>query len=64
MLKDDTVSAEEKNKHLKECIERIEYSRERPQRVRRKEHEKRGEILPTGSVWTTPPIDIDVTLKV
>ena len=50
MLKDDTVSAEEKNKHLKECIERIEYSREKPQRA--------------GNAWTTPPINISVTLKV
>ena len=64
MLKDDTVSAEEKNKHLKECIERIEYSRERPQRVRRKADEKKGETLPVGSVWTTPPINIEVALKV
>ena len=44
MLKDDTVSAEKKNKHLKECIERIEYSREKPQRVRRKEYEKSCQI--------------------
>lgn len=64
MLKDDTVSAEKKNKHLKECIERIEYSREKPQRVRRKEYEKKGETLPTGATWTTPPINMDVTLKV
>lgn len=64
MLRDDTVSAEEKNKHLKECIDKIEYSRERPQRVRRKADEKKGETLPVGSVWTTPPINIEVTLKV
>jgi DNA invertase Pin-like site-specific DNA recombinase len=64
MLIDDTVSAEEKNKHLKECIDKIEYSRERPQRVRRKADEKKGETLPVGGAWTTPPINIEVTLKV
>ena len=64
MLKDNTVSAEEKNKHLKECIERIEYSREKPRRVRRTEDDKMNEALPIVNGWTTPPINIEVKLKV
>ena len=63
-LKSDSVSAEEKNALLKECIERIEYSREKPQRLRRKPDEKKGETLSVGGAWTTPPIDIEVKLKV
>lgn len=50
-LMDDDVSAEEKNKFLKACIERIEYSRERPQ----KQAWKR---------WSNPPMNIDVKLNV
>lgn len=50
-LMDDEVSAEEKNKFLKTCIERIEYSRERPQRT-------------DGNKWTNPPMDIEVKLNV
>lgn len=63
-LLDEEVSAEEKNRLLKECIERIEYYRERPQRVRRKPGEKKGESLTTGATWSTPPIELDVKLKV
>lgn len=63
-LKSDSVSAEEKNTLLKECIERIEYSREKPQRMRRKPDEKKGETLSTGASWTTPPINIEVKLRV
>ena len=49
-LVDDEVSAEEKNKFLKACIERIEYSRERPQHI--------------GCEWTNPPMHIEVKLNV
>lgn len=50
-LVDDEVSAEEKNKFLKACIERIVYSRERPQHI-------------GGREWTNPPMHIDVKLNV
>lgn len=50
-LKDPSVNAEEKNRLLKECIERIEYHREKPQRAE-------------GVLWTDPPIELDVKLKV
>lgn len=63
-LMDDNVSAEEKNRHLKECIDRIEYYRERPERLRRKPGEKKGSVFNTGASWSTPPVEIDVKLKV
>lgn len=62
-LQDDTATAGLKNTLLKACIERIEYSREKPQRIKRKQGEKKG-VLPTGGQWTTPPIVLDVKLKV
>jgi hypothetical protein len=49
MLSDDNAPAQLKNNLLKACIERIEYSREKPVR--------------NGRNWTEPPINIDVKLK-
>jgi hypothetical protein len=49
MLSDDDAPALLKNNSLKDCIERIEYSREKPVR--------------NGGNWTTPTINIDVKLK-
>lgn len=63
-LRDPKVSAEDKNTLLKACIERIDYYRERPQRVQRKPGEKKGESLSVGGDWTKPPIEIDVKLRV
>ena len=63
-LKNPDVDAQEKNRLLKACIERIEYSREAPQRVKRKPGEKKGTTLSVGGTWTTPPIEIDVKLRV
>ena len=62
-LQDDNAPAAQKNALLKACIERIEYSKERPQRIKRKQGEKKG-ALPTGGQWTSPPIVLDVKLKV
>ena len=68
-LQDDAVSIQEKNKLLKLCIERIEYSREKPQRI--KSQRKRMTIngkrtttspLQTGANWTNPPIILDIKL--
>lgn len=47
---DPDVDAQEKNRLLKACIERIEYHRDRPQRV--------------GGKWNNPPIELDVRLRV
>lgn len=63
-LNDPSRSAKEKNMLLKACIERIEYRRDRPERVKRLPGEKKGERLRVGGKWTEPPIEIDVRLKV
>ena len=70
-LRNPKKEAEEKNLHLKTCIERIEYKREKPERIR--STAKRVTIngrrikpdgLNTGANWTNPPIELDVKLKV
>lgn len=72
-LKDPELDAQTKNRLLKACIERIDYSREKPQRIKSKQvryydkEQKRTRWkspLPTGGNWTTPPIELDVKLKV
>ena len=64
-LNDPNKSVEEKNKHLKDCIERIEYYREAPSRSKRKQGEKKGTTSKTaGGRWDTKPIEVDVKLKV
>lgn len=74
-LHDPEVEAEQKNRLLKACIERIDYNREKPERVKNPEKrtKKNGRVkgrslkpnpLKTGATWTTPPIEIDVKLKV
>lgn len=71
MLNDETAPIEQKNKLLKACFERIEYHREKPQRM--KSNAKRVTIngkrikpdgLQTGANWTNTPIELDVKLKV
>ncbi len=61
-LKDDTVSAEEKNRLLKACIEKIIYSREELYRLT----DENGKYLKGkhGGVWNEPPIKLDVKLRV
>ena len=54
-LHDEKKSADMKNKLLKACIERIEYSKERAARQKSKKN--------VGNGWSNPPIDIDVILK-
>lgn len=72
-LKDPNVDAQRKNKLLKACIERIEYSREKPQRIKsqqvryydpERKQTRSKSTLKTGGNWTTPPIELDVKLKV
>lgn len=71
MFKDalDALNAPEadaalQNKLLKACIDRIEYSREKPHRITREEAEKQGVPLRVGGRWSDPPIDLDIRLKV
>ena len=76
-LLDPEVDALQKNRLLKACIERIEYKREAPERVKNPEKRTRkngradgkGRILRPHPLdrhaqWTTPPIDVDIKLKV
>ena len=71
-LKDDSISVQDKNDLLKACIERIDYSREKPERIKSQKvyyydpiekKSKSKSPLTTGGNWTTPPIEIDVKLN-
>jgi hypothetical protein len=72
-LRDPAVDAQQKNRLLKACIERIDYSREKPQRIpskqvryydKEKKRTRYKSPLNTGGNWTSPPIELDVKLKV
>lgn len=72
-LRDPEADAQTKNRLLKACIERIEYHREKPERLKSQqvrfyspEHKKTISRSPlgTGGNWTSPPIELDVKLKV
>jgi hypothetical protein len=72
-LKDENVSAQEKNRLLKACIERIEYSKEKPVRIKSQQIRYYDKTLKktryksplnTGGNWTTTPIELDVKLRV
>ena len=72
-LKNDKFSAEDKNTLLKACIERIEYNREKPERMKSQKvyyydpaekKTKSKSSLNIGGNWTTPPMEIDVKLAI
>lgn len=72
-LEDPEKDAEDKNRLLKDCIERIDYKRERPERIKsqqvlyydkERKRTRHKSPLNTGGNWTKPPIDINVKLKV
>lgn len=72
-LRDPEKDAQTKNKLLKACIQRIEYKRDKPERLKSQQvryydkEQKRTRsksTLKTGGNWTTPPIELDVKLKV
>jgi hypothetical protein len=72
-LEDPERDAESKNRLLKDCIERITYNREAPQRIKsqqvlyydkEKKRTRHKSPLNTGGNWTKPVIDLDVKLKV
>ena len=56
-LNDPKITAEKKNRLLKACIDKIVYNREKPNRAE-------GNMAKYGSVWSTPPIETDVKLRV
>ena len=62
-LKNPEADAALQNMLLKACIDKIVYSRERPYRITREEAEKQG-ITPARGLWSNPPIELDVKLKV
>ena len=64
-LKNPKIDPAEKNMHLKSCIDRIDYNRQKPERLTRKPGEKKGTVFETsGGHWSNPPIEINVKLKV
>lgn len=72
-LNDPEADAQKKNTLLKQCIDRIEYYREKPvrmesQQVRYYDKEQKKtrwkSPLKTGGNWTSPPMELDVRLKV
>ena len=72
-LLDPERSAEDKNRLLKDCIERIDYNRAKPERIKsqqvyyydkEKKRTRKKSTLPTGGNWTNPPMEIEVKLKV
>jgi hypothetical protein len=76
-LLDPDEDAQVKNRLLKDCIERIDYNREKPERIKNPEKKTyrngrpdgkgrrlKPNPLPSGANWTNPPITIDVKLKV
>lgn len=72
-LHNPDMDAERKNALLKKCIDRIDYSREKPQRLKRTTPKRRITVngkrkvdsnLKTGANWSTEPFDIEVKLRV
>jgi hypothetical protein len=64
-LLDPERSAKEKNRLLKDCIDRIDYNREKPVRLRKEKGVKKGEqFTEVGGKWTNPDIQLEVTLRV
>ena len=63
-LLDPEKSGQEKNRLLKKCIDRIEYYREKPVRMKKEKGVKKGEqFKEVGGKWTTPEIELDVCIK-
>ena len=72
-LKSPDGDVQNKNTLLKACIERIDYAREKPERIKSQQvryydkelkRTRYKSPLTTGGNWTTPPIELDVKLKV
>ena len=62
-LLDPEKSAKEKNRLLKDCIERIDYYREKPVRLKKGEGVKKGEQFKVGGKWTNPDVELIVRNK-
>ena len=65
-LRNPDLDAQTKNTLLKECIERIDYKREKPERIKRAPgiSRRKPQFDSAGGRWTNPPIELDIKLKV
>lgn len=64
-LKNPEADAAKQNRLLKACIDRIEYKRDKPERLKKEPGEKKGtRFKTTGGKWTSPPIELDIKLRV
>lgn len=64
-LKDPELPAAKKNALLKACIDRIDYKREKAERLKRIPRSKRKPTFDApGGRWTNPPIELDIKLRV
>ena len=72
-LRQPEADAALQNRLLKDCIERIEYKREKPERIKSQQvryydpaqkRTRHKSPLNTGGNWTSPPIELDIKLKV
>ncbi len=73
VMQDPEADAQTKNRLLKACIERIDYKREKAQRIKSQQvryydpEQKKTRYkspLGTGGNWTNPPIELDIKLKI
>lgn len=71
-LQDPNASAQQKNRLLKACIDRIDYKREKATRIPSQQERyydpvqkrtRHRSTLKTGGNWTNPPIELDVKLR-
>ena len=72
-LKNPDVPAQTKNRLLKACIDRIDYHRKKAKRIssqqvryydKERKQTRYKSPLNTGGNWTSPPIELDVKLRV
>ena len=72
-LQDPNSDPQKQNTLLKQCIERITYHRDKPERTKHGKTRKRITVngkrklvtdLPVGGQWTNPEIELDVQLRV
>ena len=64
-LKDPEVPAIQKNNFLKACIDRIDYKREKAERLKRIPRSKRKPTFDSpGGKWSNPPIELDIKLRI
>lgn len=63
ILENSETDAETKNLYLKFIVRRIEYTREKPQRVTRELAKENDTELCVGGMWTNPQFELKVYLK-